>query len=122
MALVSCIRKTTAAGEARPGRLLRRFFSWTGLCPLLLKSGRGIHPQDPCFLFARVHPPMMRAAFEIEAITLFEAKGFTVIERDFETATHDEEEFLALMRVGFSAAGSRGDPKEMRLHHGISPR
>ncbi len=44
-----------------------------------------------------------------------------IVKPDFEFATHDVEELLTFVGVGFAAAATRFDAKEMRFHGGIAP-
>lgn len=64
---------------------------------------------------------MVRAAFEVEAITFFEPVAFSAFEFDFEGAFQNIEKLFAFMGVGFAATCMRRDAEEVRLHHGIAP-
>lgn len=65
---------------------------------------------------------MLVAAFEIKTVSFFQPVLFTAIEHNFEGAAQNIKKFLAVVCVGFSAAGRRSDAKQVRLHHcGITP-
>ena len=44
-----------------------------------------------------------------------------IVEPDFEFAAHDVEELLAFVGIGFAAAATGFDPKEVRFHGGVAP-
>src|SRR5712664_289894 len=46
---------------------------------------------------------------------------FLRVEPNLKISAHDMQEFLAFMRVGFTAAPSGFDAEKMRLHHRVSP-
>src|SRR5713226_8156428 len=46
---------------------------------------------------------------------------FTRVEPNLKISAKDMQEFLAFMRVGFTAAASRFDAEKMRFHHRVSP-
>ena len=47
---------------------------------------------------------MRRAAFEIEAVALFEAVRLAAIERDLDATLQDVQELLAFVRVGLATS------------------
>src|SRR3954447_13413947 len=64
---------------------------------------------------------MRHSAFEIETVARFE-RVFLAAQKNLKFAFEHVQEFLTNMRIGFTAAGSRRDPEQVRLHHRISPR
>src|SRR6266849_5586395 len=46
---------------------------------------------------------------------------FLRVEPNLKISAHDMQEFLAFMRVGFTATASGFDAEKMRLHHRVSP-
>jgi hypothetical protein len=80
-----------------------------------LVSGWSVDPEDQRFGFPRIAPAVLRCAGEIETVAGAQPE-FLASQQHIQAAADHEEEFFALMRMGFAAARPRGNPKQMRLH------
>src|ERR1700674_36426 len=85
-----------------------------------LKGWRCVYPQYPGFRAAGVEPTMRRCAFKIETVARLEPV-LHFRHRNMQFSPQDEQKLFAVVGVGFTAAGARGNTKQMRFHHGVPP-
>src|SRR5258708_38533020 len=117
----ACDIETAHSKRESDWRTTRNGRVFIGTLSSASKCWRRINPQQPSLRPAGILPAVRSRTIEIEAVATFKNIMFLRVEPNLKIPAHDMQEFLAFMRVGFTAAPSGFDAEKMRLHHRVSP-
>src|ERR1035438_3846798 len=87
---------------------------------MMLKRRRSVDPQEPGLATAGIFPVMRRGAFKIKAVAALQMV-LLASQRDLQFSAEHEQELLAFVGVGLTAARFWFDSKKMRLHYFVAP-
>ena len=110
------IARKQAAATIQSLNQLPPFFASSIGDALELKCRRRIDPQNQRFFLSRILPAMRVVAFKIETVAFLQEMPFAIGQRNFQRAFQNVQEFLAVVRIRFAAAG-----RQARCGTGAAP-